>query len=334
MELPLQRYRSEIEAELKSLIDDSSSLLRPLLAYHLGWIDEHGRPGSGPGGKMLRPVLCLLACEAVGGDWRQSIPAAAAVELAHNFSLIHDDIEDWSLERRGRPAVWQIWGQAQAINAGDAMHIISRLALLRLEERGISAEKVLQAARLLDQACLRLCQGQYLDICYQKRLDIDTDDYLRMISEKTAALFECALKLGALLGGDDEGAMERLGRFGHNLGLAFQVQDDILGIWGQEQITGKSSTSDIQTKKKTLPVVYGLKKQGELLTIYQKEELSPDDEAHVVLLLDGVGARDYAQGLARSYLERAWDELGSAPVSPGINDELKAIAASVTAREH
>ncbi len=230
--------------------------------------------------------------------------------------------------------MWQIWGQAQAINAGDAMHVVSRLALLRLEEQRCAPDKVLYAARLLDAACLRLCQGQYLDLSYQRRLDIDTDDYLRMITDKTAALFECSLELGALIGGDDRRALECLGRFGHNLGLAFQIQDDILGIWGQEEVSGKSSVSDIQTKKKTLPVVYGLKRQRELLVIYEKEELNPDDVAHVILLLDRAGARDYAQGLAQHYMERAWHELESAPILPGIRDELKAIADSLADREH
>lgn len=330
----LERYQSEIEAELKSLISNTTSPLYHMMGYHLGWVDERGQLRAGPSGKMLRPSLCLLACEAVGGQWRRALPAAAAVELLHNFSLIHDDIEDESSERRGRPTLWQVWGQAQAINAGDAMHVLSHLALLRLEERGVRAEKVLQAARILDQTCLKLCEGQYLDLCYQNRLDIGVDDYLKMISGKTAALFECSLKLGALIGGDDQELVERLGAFGQNLGLAFQIQDDILGIWGREEVTGKPSLSDIQEMKKTLPIIYGLAKDKELLSIYQKEALDQGDIALVPDILERVAARDYAQGMAQRYFAKAWNELESAAISPKAKDELKMIAAFVEEREH
>ena len=330
----LERYQSEVEAELKSLISNIPSPLYHMMGYHLGWVDERGQLRAGPSGKMLRPSLCLLACEAVGGDWPRALPAAAAVELMHNFSLIHDDIEDRSPERRGQPTLWWVWGQPQAINAGDAMHVLSRLALLGLEERGVRAQKVLQAARILDQTCLKLCEGQYLDLCYQNRLDIGVDDYLKMISGKTAALFLCSLKLGALIGADDRELVVRLGAFGHKLGLAFQIQDDILGIWGREEVTGKSSLSDIQEMKKTLPVIYGLAKNKELSRIYQKEALDQGDIALVPDILEQVGARDYAQGMAQHYFIKAWNELETAAISPKAKDELKAIAVFVEEREY
>jgi geranylgeranyl diphosphate synthase type I len=283
---------------------------------------------------MLRPSLCLLACEAVGGEWRRALPAAAALELVHNFSLAHDDIEDSSLERRGRSTIWCLWGQPQAINAGDAMFVLSHLALLRLIDRGIEPAKVVRAAYLLDEACLKLCEGQYLDLCYEARLDIDVDDYLKMIEGKTAALFECSLKLGALLGTEEQAAIEHLGNFGHNLGLSFQIQDDILGIWGEEKITGKSSTSDIQQGKKTLPIIYGLNQGEELSLIYEKGINSQSEAFKVMAILDNIGARGYAQDMSHRFYRQAVYQLDSAPISQEAKEELRTIADFILQREY
>ncbi len=336
MDLPqvLKQYRSHIEAELKPLVTDISPPLSQMMRYHLGWSDERGQPRLTSEGKMLRPILCLLACEAVGGDWRGALPAAAAVELVHNFSLAHDDIEDGSTERRGRPTLWHIWGQPQAINAGDAMLILSHLALFKLVERGVSLEKALQAARLMDETCFRLCEGQHLDLCYENRLDIDIDGYLQMIEGKTAALLDCSLRLGALLGTDDQRAVEGLGHFGHELGLAFQIRDDILGIWGQEKVSGKSSVDDILRRKKTLPVIYGLANSEELWEIYTEEILSQDDILRVLDILEELRARDYAQGAAQRFYQQALRELESIPISPQAKEKLKAIAAFLIEREY
>ena len=241
MKLPVvfERYRSEIDSELRAVLAERESPLYDMMRYHLGWIDWQGRPLSGTAGKALRPALCLLACEAVGGTYHRALPAAAAVELLHNFSLIHDDIQDDDRERRHRPTVWSIWGKPQAINAGTAMRVLASLALSRLGENGVSGEKQLRIQRILDESCLRLIEGQYLDISYESRLDIGVTDYLGMIDGKTAALIGCSLELGAFLGTDDEAVIRGLWNFGRNLGLAFQIRDDILGIWGDEKETGK-----------------------------------------------------------------------------------------------
>jgi geranylgeranyl diphosphate synthase type I len=333
--LPIfERYQGEVEIELKSFLDGRTSPLYDMVRYHLGWVDERGQPRSGPRGKMLRPTLCLLSCEAVGGDWRRALPAAAAVELVHNFSLVHDDIEDESPERRGRPTLWCLWGRAQGINAGDVMHALSHLTLLGLAGRGVESGKVLQAARLLNEAIIKLCEGQYLDLCYENRLDIGVDDYLKMVSSKTASLFQCSLKLGALLGTGDEGLIEGLGRFGHNLGLAFQIRDDILDIWGQEEAIGKPRAFDIRKMKKTLPIIYGLAKSEELSKIYGKETLDEDYIALVPDIMEEVGARDYAQDMAQGYYRQAVSELESAPLFSQAKDELKTIAAFLIEREY
>jgi len=243
--MPLQKlatYLDAIEAEMKASVPLGQELLSPyygMMLYHLGWVDESFSPRPQKSGKRLRPLLCLLCCEACGGDWHQALPAAATVELIHNFSLIHDDIEDGSPERRHRPTVWSLWGQPQAINTGDGLFAISRLALQRLLERGICSEKTVVSFRIVDETCLALTEGQYLDLSFENRDDVGVEMYMQMVGKKTASLIACATQLGSLLGTHDQDTVERYRQFGHQLGLAFQIVDDILGIWGEKEATGK-----------------------------------------------------------------------------------------------
>ncbi len=336
MALPqaFHRYREELNKELASIIGRSSVLLYDMMRYHLGWIDEEGRPVEAQGGKLVRPTLCLLSCEAVGGDWRVALPAAAAVELVHNYSLIHDDIEDGDEERRGRATVWRVWGQPQAINAGDAMHSLARLAILRLDERGIPQKKVLRAASILDGACVELCHGQYLDISYESRFDINVDAYLEMVAGKTATLMACSLGLGALLGTEEENLIQRFRRLGHKLGLAYQMKNDVWGIWG-----GESSASDIKKKKKTLPVIYALerakgKEREELLRLYSKKTLNSRDVDRVVQLLRHIGAEEYTEEMAKRYYQEAAAELEGAGLSTSAKQELIEVTAFLVERKY
>jgi geranylgeranyl diphosphate synthase type I len=265
------------------------------------------------GGKRLRPALCLLACQGVGGDSYQALPAAAAIELVHNFSLVHDDIQDASPLRRHRPTVWKRWGVAQAINAGDALFAISRLALLRLEGKEVPAGRVLLAARLMDQACLALCQGQYLDIALEKRPRVSRRTYFHMVQGKTSALLEASLALGAIVGSNKGDVLEPLQLFGRNLGLAYQLQDDALGLGGKVAVVGKVSP-DVKRKKKSFPVVYALEKAAgregeEIRQLYRKKALVPEDIGRVMALLTGMGALEYSMRLAQAYYDRALREL-------------------------
>ena len=335
----LERYRTEIDDELRSIFAQRASPLYDMMRYHMGWIDADGRPLEGEGGKALRPTLCLLACQAVGGDYRITLPVAASLELIHNFSLIHDDIEDQSPQRRHRPTVWWLWGVPQAINAGDAMYALARWALLRLEDRGVTPPKVLRAARILDETCLRLCQGQYLDISYQDRLDIGVDAYLEMIGGKTASLIESALWVGAMLGTDDETVIERFRQCGRGLGLAFQMRDDVLGVWGEEMATGKSAATDIQEKKKSLPIIYALEKatgheKAQLVRLYHKESLESEDVAQVRKILDALGAQGYVQGKAREHCRQALAELDGISLRSPAQEELRTLAAFLVEREY
>jgi len=331
------RYRPNVEQTLKDIVGRDGGLLYRMLRYHLGWEDEHGEAVPASGGKAVRSTLCLLAAEALSGSHAQALPGAAALELVHNFSLIHDDIQDGSPERRHRPTVWNVWGEPQAINAGDAMYTLARLALLRLDG-GLLPGKVLAAARLLDDSCLRMIEGQCLDLQYQRLDTVTSEQYLDMIGKKTAALLACSLELGALLGGGGEDTRQRFHRGGYDLGLAFQMRDDLLGIWGEGAITGKPTGEDIARKKKSLPVVYGLntaaRPQRERLTsVYAQPNVTGEGVAEVVATLEEVGAREHVQALVEYHASNALQAI--APLLPGdAARDLRDIVAFLTGRDY
>jgi geranylgeranyl diphosphate synthase type I len=265
------------------------------------------------------------------------MPAAAAVELIHNFSLIHDDIEDASYERHHRPTVWKLWGQSQAINAGDALFTLAYLALLRLKDKGIADEKIVSCAEMLSLACLELCEGQYLDVEYENRLDITVEDYLGMTAKKTAALLAVSTALGAYLGSEDSKLVDFFHLFGRELGISFQICDDILGIWGVEEKIGKSA-GDILQRKKTLPVVYGLQNsKGEarkrLEKLYSQKSIEREDITEVLEILDQSGARDYAGNLAEQYYYKALAQLEATRLSTSRQAALKETACFLLKRD-
>lgn len=342
MKLPevFERYRSDIDAELRSALVEQPAPGGPMydmLRYHLGWEDETGKPLPGSAGKALRPTLCLLAYEATAGEFKTALPAAAALELVHNFSLIHDDIQDNDRERRHRPTVWSIWGVPQAINAGNAMHLVASLALFRLAERGVAAGRVLRAQRLLEHNCLTMIEGQYLDLNFESRLDISESDYLDMIARKTGALMACSLETGALLGSEDEAVIASFSEFGRNLGLAFQVRDDFLGIWGNQQETGKPLGSDIRRGKKSFPVVYALEKaQGEarkcLTSVYGNKSIDEAGANAVMDILDSIRAREQTQHIAEQYRDKALAALERVELSPWARRNLEEVAHFSVAR--
>jgi geranylgeranyl diphosphate synthase type I len=302
----LTRYLPRIEDEMRALLDVEGELAPHygMMGYHLGWLDEQLSPEQEIQGKRLRPVLCLLSCEAVGGAVEHALPAAAAVELIHNFSLVHDDIEDRSAVRRHRPTVWKLWGQPQAINVGDGMYAAAYVELGQLVERGVSVERAMHAMRTLSETCLALTEGQYLDMAFEQQPEVELESYLRMIRGKSAALIACATELGALLGGAEPAIVTAYREFGLDLGMAFQVMDDILGVWGAEDETGKSTSSDILSHKKTLPIVYGMRDPA-LQALYAQEKVSASDVPRVIEILERCGARGYAEQAAEAYSAQA-----------------------------
>src|SRR3954469_392063 len=250
---------ADTEAEISSLVastDPATAGVYEMCRYHLG-LD-----GSGSSGKRMRPVLGLLAYASITGDHQRALPGAAAVELGHNFSLVHDDIEDRDVERRHRPTLWSMHGIPQAINAGDMLFSLSRIALPRLSDLGLSDRTVLRLMRLSDRTCVALCEGQYMDMRASEADELmSVDAYFDMIGRKTAALIAASIEAGAVLATDDEEVIARYRAFGWALGLAFQLNDDLLGIWGAEESTGKQA-SDIARRKKTLPVIYAFEHAG------------------------------------------------------------------------
>ena len=333
----LDEYLNAIELEMRNSMAVSEKALAPyygMMSYHLGWVDEEFGPTQHETGKRLRPLLCLLACEACGGDWHKAAPAAAAIELLHNFSLIHDDIEDTSPRRRHRPTVWSLWGQAQAINVGDGLFAISRLALQRLADRGISPQKIVVAFRIMDQTCLYLTEGQYLDLGFEQTDRVTVDMYLEMIGKKTGALMSCATQLGALLGTDDERLVEGYAEFGYELGLLFQIVDDMLGIWGAGEATGKGVGEDIVSKKKSLPVIYALQQSAELRRIYRNERLDEDQQKVVMERLESLSAREYAREMAVQHLRLAVHTLEDTGTRNRAQEDLRRIAQFLLDRQY
>ena len=285
----LAQVELELQKQVSRLDQPRTQPLHEMLTYHMGWTGE----GAGPDatGKRIRPLLVLLTTATCGADWQTALPAAAAVELVHNFSLVHDDIQDNSPKRRGRDTVWTKWGAPMAINAGDALFVMSNQAIVDLKEK-YPAEVILQAAEILHNTCLDLTRGQFLDMSYEERKDLSIEDYWPMISGKTSALLSACCHIGALLGGANEEKQESYRSFGHYLGLAFQVQDDILGIWGDERVTGKSAVSDLVEGKNSLPILAGLRKKGKFAERWAQGPIRPDEVEEVARLLaseDGYG---------------------------------------------
>ncbi|MBE2200945.1 MAG: polyprenyl synthetase family protein [Anaerolinea sp.] len=304
-----------VEDEMRAVLqrqDASPDLFYGMMHYHMGWVDANLQPVQLNSGKRIRPLLCLLVCQAAGGDWRQAVPAAAAIEILHNFSLIHDDIEDASPTRRGRDTIWKLWGVEQAINSGDAMFAIAHLALTRLLDRGVDAAVIVEALRRFDETCVRLTQGQHADMDFEKREGVSVADYIEMITGKTAVLLSYAAAVGALVAGRDPQTIHHYTQYGLNLGLAFQVIDDILGIWGDESRTGKSAATDIITRKKTLPVLDGLSKSETLQQLYHNTTSSDTFVTEVITLLDEVGSYKLAAGKAAVYSASALQHLQAA----------------------
>jgi geranylgeranyl diphosphate synthase type I len=305
--------------------------LHEMMAYHLGWIGEGA--GAEARGKRIRPLivsLCHAACE---GDWKNSLPAATAVELIHNFSLIHDDIEDNSNLRRGRPTVWKIWGIPQAINTGDALFTLAHLALWDIK-KNTDSQTALECTKVLQEDCLSLTQGQYLDIAYEKRIDLSIDSYWQMVGGKTAALLASCCELGALTAQATDLRRRYFRDFGWNLGLAFQALDDILGIWGELSKTGKSAESDLVTGKKSLPILYGISQKKTFYERWPEGKVEAFELETAAQVLISEGAREYTQTLADMYTEKALFALDTAKPSGEAGKALYDLARMLLQRQN
>jgi geranylgeranyl diphosphate synthase type I len=331
------RYREPLLDGMRAALDRPGIEHLRYMRYHLGWEDAEGKTVASGAGKMLRPALCLLCCEAVGGDIHRALPAAVAIELLHNFTLIHDDIEDESETRHGRPTLWSVNGIAQAINAGDGMFALAQRTLLDLVDTGVAPERVLAASRLLNDACIALCEGQYGDLMFESRARVTRAEYEAMIGGKTSALLGAAAAIGALAGGVGADAPSGFGEFGLRVGLAFQIQDDVLGIWGEPNRTGKSAAGDIRSRKKSFPVVYafdhlGSEQRLELERIYAASTIDEPEVEIVLGLLDAAGAHEAATAAAQSWALAALEPIVRLALDAERRADLEAVARFAVSR--
>lgn len=316
MSILTPNLRQAIQEAMRAAFPESESQVARFYAmqqYHLGWRDAELMPAMVDPGKLLRPYLALLACQSVGGRVEQALPLAAGIELIHNFTLIHDDIQDVSPMRRGRDTVWNLWGLAHGITAGDSMFALAHLAVHRLYTVGVPATVVLEVLQRLDETILAVCEGQYLDCSYEGNLSVAEDDYLSMICRKTSTLIGTALSTGALVGGSDMATAQALYNFGVNLGMAFQLQDDILGIWGDPKVTGKPAAADLSRRKVTLPIIRALRDSGQrqaLEDLYRKENITDADVQQILVILNGTTIQSDMIALVNRMAQATRDVLG------------------------
>ena len=330
----IDQFIPAIERELRAVLefhlpprDDYARMLY----YHMGWIHE-GQPAL-VAGKRTRPLLTLLCASAAEGEWATALPFAAAVELIHNFSLVHDDIQDESPLRRGRATVWKLWGQAQAINAGDSLFAYAHLAVQRARVLNLPAIVILEALNLIDQTCLHLTRGQHYDMAFESRAVVTAEDYLQMIEGKTASLIATAAECGALAAEQPPGVRFHYREFGRHLGLAFQIRDDILGIWGDAAVTGKSVATDIMARKKTLPVLYGLENKSDLRSAYRPESEGGASVSDIVAALEACGARAFAEEKEKFHADLALRSLEAAHPLGAAGQAIRELTLQLLGRE-
>jgi geranylgeranyl diphosphate synthase, type I len=296
-------FLSELKEFVNANFSDTYRGLKNIFQYHLGLNDPLSQQG-----KHIRPLLVLICCAGTGNDWKNAIPAAVSIELIHNFSLIHDDIEDNGLIRRGKDTVWMKWGLPQGVNAGDAMFTSAFNGIIGL--RKVVSERItLDAMKLISKTCQHLTEGQYLDIDFEGRSLVSSDDYLKMVKGKTAALISCSTRMGALIGGFSKERQKKYEDFGEALGIAFQIHDDWLGIWGNAEVTGKSVTSDIVDRKKTLPIILGLEKSTQFADQFKQSEISQEQAILMAKCLQQDGIEKMVIKLYKSWTKKAFQAL-------------------------
>ena len=328
----LNKYSAEVDNTIKDLLAEAPDFMRGVINYHFGWVDQNFTPANFDRGKMFRPTMSLLVFEALTGQYQAALPVAASIEMIHNFSLLHDDIEDNDVERRGRPTAWKIWGKPLVINVGDYLYSLAYKALYQLDAHQFNPDRLFTVFRLINDTCLALTQGQDLDLRFETLKTVSTEMYIDMVYKKTGALVEAAILSGAILGTADKTILDTYYQFAHNIGIAFQMQDDILGIWGNSDQTGKSSDNDLYRKKKTLPIIYMLDKvkgarQAELQALYaQPDPLSADDVAFIRDSLVWAEAQPYTQAMAEAYREKAFRALHVLNLPHQAHLELKQLA--------
>lgn len=334
-----------IDMAIREFINQQEEHLAPIFWHQIyehfdyDYPDALKNPDAMVAGKRVRPLVMALVARSICGEYKHVLPSGVALEIIHNFTLIHDDIMDESDTRRGRTTVWKNYGIPQAINSGDGLFTLGILSTLALDSAGNSPEKTLIASRELMRACLGTVEGQALDISFEDRLDITPEEYLKMIGLKTGRFIETAIHIGALLSTDDERIIENYRTFGKYLGLAFQMWDDYLGIWGDPEIIGKSATGDIEQKKKSYPITFAFAhadepQQKRLHYVYGKETLGENDVAEVLGILEEVDARTRTKDIVEEYYSNAMNALDALALENDDYDNLKKLAQFIIQRSY
>nr|WP_190127667.1 polyprenyl synthetase family protein [Streptomyces mashuensis] len=337
----LERGRTLATPVLRAAVARLAAPMDAVAAYHFGWTDAQGRPVSGDGGKAVRPALALLSAEAAGAAAEVGVPGAVAVELVHNFSLLHDDLMDGDEQRRHRDTVWKAYDPAQAILVGDALFALANEVLLEL-----GTVEAGRATRRLTTATRKLIDGQAQDISYEHRERVTVEECLEMEGNKTGALLACACSIGAVLGGADDRTADTLEAYGYHLGLAFQAVDDLLGIWGDPEATGKQTWSDLRQRKKSLPVVAALAAGGPAserlaamlaadakLTEAQAADFDEEEFATRAALIEEAGGREWTSQEARRQHATALESLDRVDMPAEVRAQLVALADFVVVRK-
>lgn len=335
----LGKYQEQIDKALKLTLQTRTSPIVKLLQYHMGWVDKYGVSVNNPTGKAIRPSLCLFTCQAVGGKPDKALMVAVALEFIHNFSLIHDDIQDEDTDRHHRPTLWFEWGKSKALLAGNVMRVLGEQAILPSKAPKIAPKDRLACISVLTESYLEMIEGQYLDLSYEERQDVTPEEYLEMVSKKTGALMGASMHLGAILGTQDTSKINALRHAGQELGMAFQCRDDLLGIWGETAKTGKAVGADIIRKKKSLPIIYAFQKASgpkkrKLNSIYRNPEINAQEVNEVLEILNDFNAATYTQSIANQRNASAMRWIEEAHLDSIFEAALKQICDFVTNRNY
>lgn len=329
----LANVRQSIDPAMRSAVGGMDQRNRLVAEYHLGYVDASGQPGSTDGGKMIRGAMVLLSARAAAAEANLAIPAAVAVELIHHHSLLHDDIIDSDEVRRHRPAAWTVFGAPAAILAGDALAALAMTVALD----GTPQPQTAPVAASIAAATSSMLAGQAADIAFETAAIISLDECRQMVADKTGALLACAASVGALAAGAPNDLVASLAEFGAHLGMAFQLIDDLLGIWGAAERTGKPVANDLAARKKSLPVVAALAAGGpdaaRLAEIYAYDgALDATALAAAAQAIDATGARSWAQTEADRETAAALAILADLPIDDGVRSDLAALTAMLCRR--
>ena len=334
-ELPLvlSRYKDVLDLALKDAISDRRIFLYDMLRYCMGWSDAYGAPLETKKGKGIRPSLCLFTCDALGGDIEKALPAAVSLELIHNFSLIHDEIQDSDEIRHHRPTLWNVWGIPKALVAGNVMRVLADKSMSTMPSD--HSKLLTVSSSIVSEACLEMIEGQYMDISFEGGDGISVDQYMKMISHKTGALLRSSVHIGAVIGSRGGRVAGIFREIGIKLGFMFQIRDDILGTWGETTSTGKPVGSDIRRKKNTLPIIHARETQPyqeEISELYSLEFIEDHHVDRVLDILDATKAGHYCQGLVENYALEVSKDIQEIGFSKNSKEEFQALVSFLVDR--